>query len=388
MKKILLFLLATTITACTPRHTVTGHIDGLTNDTLFISFCAIEDMPNLTNDSDNRITYDTIIATNGRIAYDIAIERPIQVVITPAQLMEFHRGKRYTTNTSNMRLFLDKGERVKLNSRIDSTVFDCLLSGTRLNEDLSRHYQDLLPLWAEGDRIQNAMSGKSRVEQEALYEQFQKVMNLRRTREMNYIRANPNNPLAGYCLRQIPTDSILAYYERMDDAVRNSIFRPLIDRAVSQAEKRRQIRISQALIVAGNSAPDFTLKTIDKTNFTLSSLRGKYVVLDFWGSWCGWCIKGFPEMTKLYAKYKKQLEIVGIACKDTETDWKTTVKKYGLEWTNVINPENIPANDDIAIKYGVESYPTKIIIDPQCRIIAVFSGERPEFYQKLTAILK
>lgn len=48
----------------------------------------------------------------------------------------------------------------------------------------------------------------------------------------------------------------------------------------------------------GNLAPEFTLKDLDGKNFDLSSLRGKYVVLDFWGSWCGWCIKGIPEMKR------------------------------------------------------------------------------------------
>ena len=48
-------------------------------------------------------------------------------------------------------------------------------------------------------------------------------------------------------------------------------------------------------IRAGVQAPDFTAKKVDGTTFTLSSLQGKYVVLDFWGSWCKWCIKGFPK---------------------------------------------------------------------------------------------
>ena len=54
---------------------------------------------------------------------------------------------------------------------------------------------------------------------------------------------------------------------------------------------------------AEGMAPDFTLNDINGKPLALSSLRGKYVVIDFWGSWCGWCIKGIPKMKEYYAKY-------------------------------------------------------------------------------------
>lgn len=57
-------------------------------------------------------------------------------------------------------------------------------------------------------------------------------------------------------------------------------------------------RAATERINAGESAPDFALKDLQGMDFTLSSLRGKYVVLDFWGSWCSWCIKGIPDMKK------------------------------------------------------------------------------------------
>lgn len=65
-------------------------------------------------------------------------------------------------------------------------------------------------------------------------------------------------------------------------------------------------------------APDFTLKDIQGNDFSLSSAKGKYVILDFWGSWCGWCIKGLPDMKKAYRKYKHKVVFVGIDCNDTE----------------------------------------------------------------------
>ena len=72
----------------------------------------------------------------------------------------------------------------------------------------------------------------------------------------------------------------------------------------------------------GIEAPDFTLNDLNGKPLTLSSLRGKYVILDFWGSWCGWCIKGIPQMKEYYQKYAGKFEILGIDCNDTEEKWK------------------------------------------------------------------
>ena len=85
--------------------------------------------------------------------------------------------------------------------------------------------------------------------------------------------------------------------------------------------------ISAQGIVEGAKAPDFSAKKVDGTTFTLSSLQGKYVVIDFWGSWCKWCIKGFPDMKTAYAKHKGKVEFVGIACRDTEEKWKDRMSR-------------------------------------------------------------
>lgn len=145
------------------------------------------------------------------------------------------------------------------------------------------------------------------------------------------------------------------------------------------------IRTEVAVQVAeGAEAPDFTLNALDGKPLALSSLRGKYVVLDFWGSWCAWCIKGFPEMKEAYAKYKDKMEIVGIACRDTEKRWKAAVEKHDLPWLNVLNEGTV----DVSVLYAVEGYPTKVLISPEGKIVKVFVGETPEFYTCLEELFK
>ena len=133
----------------------------------------------------------------------------------------------------------------------------------------------------------------------------------------------------------------------------------------------------------GNVAPDFTLKTIDGKDFSLSSLKGKYVVIDFWGSWCGWCIKGIPEMKKTYDKYKGKIEFVGVDSGDTEEDWKAAVKQHGLPWINVINSED----PNVVALYGVRGFPTKFVIDPEGKVAKQIVGEDPEFYKYIDSIM-
>ena len=128
--------------------------------------------------------------------------------------------------------------------------------------------------------------------------------------------------------------------------------------------------------VASEVAPDFTLNDINGKALALSSLRGKYVILDFWGSWCGWCIRGIPNMKEYYNKYKGKFEILGIDCNDSEKEWKTAVKEYELPWLHVYN-----TNDSGVLEaYAIEGFPTKIIVDPDGKIVKTIVGEDPEFY--------
>ena len=105
----------------------------------------------------------------------------------------------------------------------------------------------------------------------------------------------------------------------------------------AQVKKIKARKEAEAKIKEGLPAPDFTLNDLNGQPLALSSLRGKYVVLDFWGSWCGWCIKGIPDMKKYYEKYKGKLEILGIDCRDTEEKWKAAVEKHELPWLHVRN---------------------------------------------------
>ena len=133
-------------------------------------------------------------------------------------------------------------------------------------------------------------------------------------------------------------------------------------------------------------APDFELPNLQGSTTKLSSLRGKYVVIDFWGSWCIWCIRGIPQMKTYYTKYKDKMEILGVDCRDTEDKWRAAVEEHQLPWLQVRCPNE--KLQTIAAQYNIEGFPTKVVVGPQGKIAKVVVGEDPEFYKYLDELFK
>jgi len=136
----------------------------------------------------------------------------------------------------------------------------------------------------------------------------------------------------------------------------------------------------------GTKAPDFTLPDASGKMVSLSSLQGKWVVLDFWGSWCGWCIKGFPQMKENYKELNDRVTFVGVDCGDKQETWKAALKKHDLPWLNLWN--NPETGKELLSTYAIQGFPTKLIIDPEGIIRNTTIGENPAFYDTLRELLK
>ena len=135
-------------------------------------------------------------------------------------------------------------------------------------------------------------------------------------------------------------------------------------------------------------APDFTLPDAKGEMVSLSSLRGNWVVLDFWGSWCGWCIKGIPQMKQNYAELSPKVKFVGIAFHDSKEAWFKALNKYQLPWINLWEDPETDRNKSLLKEYGVSGFPTKMIVNPDGYIVNTTVGEDPEFYEILKALVK
>lgn len=140
----------------------------------------------------------------------------------------------------------------------------------------------------------------------------------------------------------------------------------------------------------GEVAPGFQATLINGDSFTLSDLNGSYVLLDFWGSWCGPCRKESPDLVKLHGKWNGKsfsdasgFEIVSVAIETKEARWKKAIASDNLNWPHhIVQLDRF--NGDIAKEYGVREIPTKYLLDTKGEILMVNPsfGELHTFFQK------
>ena len=204
---------------------------------------------------------------------------------------------------------------------------------------------------------------------------------------LGYVKAHPDADASAVLLSDLGSDTehMKEGAALLPERARNSIAANMYKGILAAAEKEQANQALQDELES-QMAPDFTLMDINGKPLALSSLRGKWVIIDFWGSWCGWCIKGMPKMKEYYAKYNGKLEILGVDCNDTVEKWKGAVAKHEIPWLHVYWDKE--KGDNPVDLYGVQGFPTKVVVDPQGKVAKIIVGEDPAFYDYLDEVLQ
>lgn len=203
----------------------------------------------------------------------------------------------------------------------------------------------------------------------------------------DYIKNNPKSSAVPYAIMMLDGEDFISAYNSITPEAAVSPLYPVLVAQKNYVERKLESERKKAALEKGDvTAYDFTFPNREGKMVSLSDFRGKWVVIDFWGSWCSWCIKGIPALKKAYAEYSPRLEVVGVACNDSRTAWEKALDKYELPWVNLYNGEQ--GGGKILEEYGVQGFPTKVIVNPEGKIMNITSGENPAFFDVLRKLLE
>ena len=355
MKKTILSVLlvlccAMTSIAQTSKATVKGKIDGIKNGTLFL----------LAHSSEEKVdTLGSCKIKKGKFKLHGIIGEPMFAKLVVGGF------------SGGFDMFIEPGV------KYDAFLCDgdgYYIRGGRLNDSYTAHMKssDSLRNVISGlqERYDAARAGKKFRSASLVNDTLQREKENLRVMTQNFLDANDNIIMAytiysNIVMRDMGLRDTRAMYESMGEGARNTQFGRMIEERINRLVKTQ----------GGAKAPDFTLPDVNGNLVTMSSVKGKIKILDFWASWCGPCRLNNPELKKIYEEFhEKGLVIIGVSLDDEKEDWQMAIEDDGLDWVNVSSLKGWEC--EIVRLYNVKGVPSLFILDENNNIIA--TGLRDE----------
>ena len=195
------------------------------------------------------------------------------------------------------------------------------------------------------------------------------------------LNVHPASPVSAYFVvkdfaYKLDLEEMKSVRSKLDASLDGTSYVQQIESMIARMEK----------VQVGSEAPDFTLPDVNGNLVSLSSFRGKYVLVDFWAAWCPDCRKENPNIVSAWEKYKnKNFAILGVSLDRNRDQWLAAIEKDKLTWTQVSDLKYW--SSEAAVLYCIRWIPMSFLIDPEGKIVAIgLEGE--ELHNKLEELLK
>lgn len=223
-------------------------------------------------------------------------------------------------------------------------------------------------LTAPNQQLQDSLTGLITKEKDAtvnklLKEKLIDARNAEKELDMQGIKANPNSLISAYILSVYTSnwgkEKTAELFESLSPEMKNTSYGKTI---------KDFLMLNKEIKIGGKFA-DFEQANTAGKKIKLSNIKAKYILLEFWGSWCGPCREENPNLVKTYNAFKtKGFEILGVAADDNKAQWLKAIKDDQLPWENVCDLKG--DKNQAALIYGISGYPTNFLIDEKGVIIA------------------
>jgi thiol-disulfide isomerase/thioredoxin len=266
--------------------------------------------------------------------------------------------------------FAENGHQV--NIRFDNDDWPVVeISGGNVNNDYMRLLKETGKLEkALFERQAQVLVTQDTALQNRLNKESEGIQDQILNKQKDFLKTNTSSYASLFTLQglvnKIPFDEFEKYFTDLNGDLRDT---QLGRQVMEYIEKAKKTGINQP-------APDFEKQDKDGKIIKLSDYKGKYVLMDFWGSWCGPCRISHPHLAGLYKEYAcRGLQFIGIAQENTDDgkDWLEALKKDGLIWPQILNNAGIDKVNVVSL-YNITAFPTKILIGPDGKIAGRYTG--------------